>query len=137
MEGETEMKPFFNIPEDQWMKLKTVAVAYVIWTLISGIAYAFFLPNEWKWVAYGPLAFLMIVVVSTSIAIISRPFIPRPIEAVYVGRRRVSCCQFCPMADIKDNIINSGFPVVKCRETAKVCYAPMKIPRWCPYALEE
>ena len=56
------------------------------------------------------------------------------VESVFIKGECITSCQKCPMADVKDNIVNNSFPIVKCRETAKVCYTPTKIPRWCPYA---
>lgn len=113
--------------------LKQVAIVYAIWVAAS-IASWFYLPGEWQWLTYLPLAFPVFAVGITVMSIILRPILPKPIPFVYIGRQRVTCCQFCPMVDTKENPVNGKFPILKCRETAKVCYNPMQIPGWCPYA---
>jgi hypothetical protein len=130
MEGEEEMNRF---TEEQTEKLVKVGIGYIAWVIASVTGW-FLLPAEWQWVCYGPVLFIILAVVLTCIIIIARPILPKPITRVYVGRKRVTCCHNCPMVEIKENPVNINFPIVKCREMAKVCYQPMKIPRWCPYA---
>jgi len=136
MEGEEmiNIPNFKAITPEQWAQVKNVAIGFAIWTLASIIAYYYVLPDEWKWIAYAPAAFLLFAFWITAAIIPLRQFYPKPIAFVYVGRKRVTACQYCPMSETKDNIVNSKFPVVKCMETAKVCYTPMAIARWCPYA---
>jgi len=133
VEGEEEMTPP-NLSPEQQSQLRAFGICYLIWTVVSIYAYYYLLPKEWGWLAYGPIAFILIAFTLTGIAIISRQMLPKPIDCVYVNHKRVTCCQFCPMAQTKDNIVNNSFPVTTCMEMAKVCYQPMKIPRWCPYA---
>jgi hypothetical protein len=123
----------------QLEQLKSFAIIYTVWSVMSVIGYYYILSDEHKWIAYGPAVFLLIAFVITGVIIISRKLLPnislpKNLDCVYIKGKRVTCCQYCKMAEIKDNIVNNKFPVVKCRETAKVCYNPMKIPRWCPYA---
>ena len=134
MEGEREMKLPSDLSEAQQIQLRNVIMAYLVWAIASIVAYEYILPDDWKWLAYGPIVFIFLAFIITGLVIISRPIMPKPIEYVYVNHKRVTCCQFCSMAEVKDNIVNNKFPVVTCRETAKTCYQPMKIPRWCPYA---
>ena len=129
------MKPLFaGITEEQTKRLWNIGLGYLAWVVASIFAWCFVLPDEFKWIAYLPILFVVFVIVAFVAAVILNPILPKPVSHVYVGHKRVTCCQFCPMADIRDNIVNNSFPVVKCRETAKVCYNPKGIPRWCPYA---
>ena len=130
MEGEREMK----IPELTPPQLKIIGIAFIVLIVAGLLAWLFILPAEWVWILYIPAIFAVLVFGLTGIAILIKPSLVSQVECVYVNHKRVSCCQFCPMAEVKDNIVNNKFPVVKCRETAKICYQPMKIPRWCPYA---
>ena len=123
-----------SLSTEQTTQLRNVIIGYVIWILASAISYYYILPDNWKWLAYGPVVFIFLAFIITGLVIITRPIMPKPIECVYVNHKQVTCCQFCSMAEVKDNIVNNSFPVVTCRETAKTCYQPMKIPRWCPYA---
>lgn len=123
---------FDKIPPNTREQLEKFTLVYIIWAIVSGVAYGY-LPEEWQWICYGPVAFLALVVVITGIAILAYPILPKPIHHVYVGRAQVTCCQYCPMAEIKDNPVGN-IPIIKCREVAKVCYMPATIPRWCPYA---
>ena len=125
---------FKNLTPEQKTQLRNVALGYIAWVVASIFAWCFPLPKEWLWVAYGPVLFAMLVIIITGILIIAQPILPKPIQRVYVGRQRVTACQFCPMADVKDNPVYGQMPIVKCRETARICYSPMQIPRWCPYA---
>jgi hypothetical protein len=134
MEGEEEMTPIPPLTTQQHQQLRNVLFAYTIWVIASITAYYFILPTEWQWIAYGPAIFVILAFLITGIAIFTRPMLSKTIDCVYVNHKRITCCQYCSMAEINDNIVNNSFPVVKCRETAKVCYAPMKIPRWCPHA---
>lgn len=115
-------------------QIEIIAIVYGIWVAASAVAYAFILPDEWKWVCYGPLVFVALAIAITAVIIIMRPILPKPIPFVHVGRQRVTACQFCPMLETRENPVNIKFPILKCRETAKICYHPMKIPGWCPYA---
>ena len=123
-----------NLTPEQKTKLRNIALGYIAWVVVSIFAWCFLLPEEWLWLAYGPVFFAMVVVIITGVLIVARPILPKPIQRVFVGRQRVTCCQCCPMADIKDNPVYGKMPIVKCMETAKICYAPMQIPGWCPYA---
>jgi hypothetical protein len=134
MEGETKMTPIPALTDHQIRHLKLFFVVYTAWVVTSIVAYFYILPEELSWVAYGPAVFILLAFIITGICIAARPIIASDIECVYVNHKRTTCCQFCSMAEINDNIVNNKFPVVKCMETAKVCYNPMKIPRWCPYA---
>lgn len=130
------MTPTFldRIDPSQRRQLRNIALGYFAWVMLSIFAWCFLLPEWLLWIAYLPVLFAMLVVFITILAIILKPILPKPIQNIYIGHKRITCCQFCPMADIKDNIVNNSYPVVKCRETAKVCYNPRGIPRWCPYA---
>ena len=134
MEGETEMIPIPSLTPQQIHQLRNVLFIYTIWTALSIFAYYFILSDDWKWLAYGPVIFLIMAFLITGVIILTRPIHTKPVECVYVNHKRVTGCQFCSMAEIHDNIVNNSFPVVKCRETAKTCYQPTNIPRWCPYA---
>lgn len=118
----------------QKKQLQRYFVVYAVVTQIVSVACYFLLPDVWGWSAYVPVVLLVIAVVITWLSITLRGVVLSGPEFVYVGRRRVTCCQFCSMSEIKENVVNSKFPLIKCRETAKVCYQPMKIPGWCPYA---
>lgn len=130
------MKPSFmeRLTPEQKTQLGNITLVYIAWVVVSIFAWCFLLPEWLLWMAYLPVAFAMLAVIITGIAIICAPILPKPITRVYVGSRCITCCNYCPMADIKDNIVNSSFPVVTCRETAKISYTPNSIPRWCPYA---
>lgn len=137
-ESEAETMNVPVLTPEQTRQLTKVLAVYSVWVIASAFAYYYFLPDEWKWVAYGPAAFLLLAFGITGIIITAQIFmpniVPKPIECVYIKGKRVTCCQYCLMAEVKYNIVNNKFPVVKCRETAKVCYYPMKISGWCPYA---
>ena len=125
---------FKNLTPEQKNQLRNIGIAYIAWVVISIFAWCFLLPTEWLWLAYGPVLFAMLAIIITGILIVAQPILPKRIAFVYVGRKRVSACQFCPMAEVKDNPVYGKMPIVKCMEEAKVCYQPMQIPRWCPYA---
>lgn len=125
---------FKNLTPEQKAQLRNVALGYIAWVVISFFAWCFLLPKEWLWVSYGPVLFAMLVIIITGILIIAQPILPKPIQRVFVGRQRVTACQFCPMSEVEDNPVYGKIPIVKCRETAKICYSPMLIQRWCPYA---
>lgn len=133
MEGKTmiHIPPLTSIQKDQLQHYFGISAVV---TLVVSFACYFFLPDEWRWVAYVPAVWLVVAVIITWLAIALHGTGMASLEYVYVNRKRVTCCHFCSMSETKENIVNSKFPVVKCRETAKVCYSPMKIPGWCPYA---
>jgi hypothetical protein len=58
----------------------------------------------------------------------------RTVDGVYIQGAYITSCPTCPMSDTRENPANIRYPIVKCRETAKVCYIRDKIPGWCPYA---
>jgi hypothetical protein len=130
MEGERKMIP------EQNKNFVYVYITWVIaiWVVTSVYAWAFVLTDEWKWVVYGPAVFILLALVTLGIVSFNRSILSKRVESIYIGRKCITGCQFCPMVEIKDNIVNKSFPVVKCMETAKICYKPMTIPRWCPYA---
>jgi hypothetical protein len=122
-----------RLDEQQTKNLMWVGVCYFIW-VIASIAGYFLLPREFVWICYGPVVFMALVLLITALIIAARPWLSPPIKFVYIGRKRITCCQFCPMVETKENPLSASIPILKCREMAKVCYAPMTIPRWCPYA---
>lgn len=122
-----------RIPEHLRSGLKKTAYGYIIWVVLSIIGW-FELPLDWKWIAYGPLAFVIIAIGLTIIIIAYQTLAPQPISFVFVGRTRVTACITCPMHEVKENPISPQFPIIKCMETSKTCYNACKIQRWCPYA---
>jgi hypothetical protein len=128
------MKLLDRLTQEQKTQLRDIGLVYIAWVVISIFSWCFVLPKELLWLAYGPVLFAMLAVGMTAALILARHILPKPIKFVYIGRRRVTCCQYCPMAEVKDNPVFGKMPIVKCRETARVCYSPMQIPGWCPYA---
>jgi membrane protein YdbS with pleckstrin-like domain len=78
LEGAREMIQPSITPEQQ-KQLINVLLGYSIWILASVIAYYFILPDNWKWLAYGPVVFIFLAFIITGIVIISRPIMPKPI----------------------------------------------------------
>jgi hypothetical protein len=113
-------------------RFKQIIGVFGFWLLLS-VAIKLLNPFGYGWFWWVPLAFIVLAFLITAIIICIRMIVP-PITEVRVGKIPVKACMFCPSANIKNNPVNPDFPVVKCMETARICYMPKKIPRWCPYA---
>ena len=105
-----------------------------LWILLSAFLW-YFHPLQISWLWMVPIIFVIAVPVTFAAVILIRPFLPKPITSVLVCGKITTACMFCKMADVKNNVINPNYPVVKCLEKGrKTNYTPMKIPRWCPHA---
>ena len=113
---------------------KTKIIAILSAWGLAGIIAIIILPQEWKWLAAIPLSLMVLAPLIVGIIIFIRPYLPKPITSVTVRGKKVTCCQLCSQADTRRNPVNPNYPVVKCLEQGRTSYAPMKIPRWCPYA---
>ena len=65
LEGEREMN---DIDRRQ---LYNFLAGYSIWIIASIISYYFILPDNWKWLAYGPVVFIFLAFIITGLSPIS------------------------------------------------------------------
>ncbi|MCK9591450.1 MAG: hypothetical protein M0Q91_05505 [Methanoregula sp.] len=114
---------------------KQVTKIFALWTLIA-ILLRVFMPDDLKWLAWIPVMFIFIAVVVSVIALFlkQRGFF-QPVIARIKGREYKSCL-FCPENRIKENPVNRNLLIHKCSASGmRILFYPMKVPRWCPYAV--
>jgi len=108
----------------------TILAVFLIWSAFA-VATAILIQNALLLLI--PIVLMGIAVIVVAGVLIYRAIVPQAPDAVYVGRTRVTSCLTCPMMETQENPVATAFPIMKCRETAKMCYNPTKIPGWCPY----
>jgi len=111
-----------------------IFAAWILMTIIIGI----FAPPDWKWVAWVPVAFILLAIIISSIAILlTRLGFLRPITA-RVNGRVYKACMFCPYNRIKENPVNKNLLMYRCAAAGlRVIYVPQKVQGWCPWKLKE
>jgi len=104
--------------------------------LVLGAFLWFILPEEFKWIAYIPIALPPLAATITIVIIIFQKFdYLKPRAPPIIRGKTITQCFSCPYGVVVPNVVSESFPIVKCGDAGgRTNYTPDKIPRWCPYA---